>query len=88
MGSLRAGSSEARCGFLLRAPLLVILEAPRSVWSAERLRVERSLLRGTRLTEVSGTRVVELLFEGGKLAISNRTVGDAGFEAALRWSGG
>jgi hypothetical protein len=32
-----------------------------------------------------GTRVVEIVHDGGKLGLSNRTVGDDGYAAAIAW---
>lgn len=63
----------------------VFLVAPRSPWTKETLRVERAAIRDVRETEVSGTRVLEIVLDGQTLTLSNRTVGDDGYAAALEW---
>ncbi len=63
------------------------LEAPKSPWTRERVRVARGSIREVKETDVMGTRVVEIVFPGGKLALSNRTVGEEGFAAVREWLG-
>jgi hypothetical protein len=61
------------------------LEAPRSPWTSETIRVERSAIRDVRETEVMGTRIVTIDLDSRKLALSNRTVGDDGYAAVKAW---
>ena len=61
------------------------LEAPRGPWSADRVRLTRDRIRGVERVEVSGTKVVTLVHEGGKLSLTNRTVGEDGLAAVEAW---
>jgi hypothetical protein len=61
------------------------LEAPRSPWTSDTIRVERSAIRNVREQEVMGTRIVTIDLDGRKLTLSNRTVGDDGYAAVKAW---
>jgi hypothetical protein len=61
------------------------IEAPRSPWTTETIRVELSGIRDVRETVVMGTRIVDILLDGRKLTLSNRTVGDDGYAAVIAW---
>lgn len=63
------------------------IEAPRTPWTGERVRIDRSDVRKVQHTDVMGTRIVLITSSRDKLAISNRTVGEDGLAAALRWLG-
>jgi len=61
------------------------IEAPASPWTARTVRITRAEVRSSRVTDVMGTRVVEILADGKKLALSNRNVGADGYEAVTAW---
>lgn len=61
------------------------IEAPRNPWTSRTSRVSRDSVRFVRETEISGTRVIEIGFDDGKLALSNRTVGEKGIGAVAAW---
>jgi hypothetical protein len=61
------------------------LEVPQNPWTNRTLRVARDAVRSIKETEIAGTRLIEIVFDGGKLALSNRTVGDEGLKAVRAW---
>jgi hypothetical protein len=88
-GFVAVGAAQIVAGYRLGPRELVIaptfLEAPKNPWTRKTVRVTHSAVRQVKTTDIMGTRVVELVFDGGTLALSNRTVGDAGLEAVRAW---
>lgn len=62
-----------------------VIEAPTGPWTTDTMRLERSVLTRVERTEVMGTRVVVMHHARGKLALSNRNVGDDGYAAIEAW---
>lgn len=61
------------------------IEIPKNVWSSEVRRVERGQVLRYAAQNVMGTRTVSVITSAGPVHVSNRTVGDDGYEALLGW---
>ena len=61
------------------------IEAPRSPWKRRTVRIAKASIRSSRESETMGTRVVLIVTDDEKLSLSNRTVGDNGYTAVMRW---
>jgi hypothetical protein len=61
------------------------IEAPKSPWARETIRIKRAAVRSYDESNMMGTRIVAIQTKKRKLALSNRTVGEDGYDAVLRW---
>jgi hypothetical protein len=63
------------------------LVAPKNAWTRTTLCVARDTVRTVTTSDWMGTRLVTIVFCGGKLVLSNRHVGNDGIAAVLAWAG-
>ena len=60
-------------------------EVPKNVWSAEIRRVERAQVQRFTAEDVMGTKSLSVFTSAGVVHVSNRVVGDDGYEALREW---
>ena len=63
-------------------------EIPKNVWSSVIRRVERDDVQRFATEDIMGTKVVSVVTRAGTVQVSNRTVGDDGYDALLGWLSG
>ena len=60
-------------------------ELPKSVWATHTVRVERAQVLRYAAQNTMGTKVVSVITAAGPVHVSNRLVGEDGYQAVLAW---